>query len=78
MMKYCMLKPITHGSEGLTFDIVFSVNMGVRPAAEPEVYISSGHTRIKYMMKYCSIMFMMHGIAGEIGGVSEMAVGTAV
>ena len=39
MMKYCMLKPITHCNAGLTLGIVFSVNMGVGPAPEPKVSI---------------------------------------
>ena len=74
MMKYCILKPITHGSEGLTFDIVFSVNMGVRPAVEPEAYISSEPTRIKYMIKCCSKRFVTYCMTSKISGISETSV----
>ena len=74
MMKYCMLKSITHGSEGFTFDIVFSVNMGVRPAVEPEAYISSEPTIVRNMMKYCSIRFVTYCITNKIGGISETSI----
>ena len=73
-MKYCMLKPITHGSEGLTFDIIFSVNMGVGPAVELEAYVSSEPTIVRYMMKYCGIRFMTYCMTSKISGISETTV----
>ena len=74
MMKYCMLKPITHGSAGLTFGTVFSVNMGVGPAAEPEMSISSRPNKVKYIMKYCSVRFITYCMTGKIGNISETSI----
>ena len=73
-MKYCMLNPITHGSEGLTFDMIFSVNIGVRPAVGPEASVSSKPTIIRYVMKYCSIRFVTYCVTNKIGVISETSV----